>query len=197
MRDAEADMPGAPLTVAEQRGLRNAARRAPAAAAVSAGATRTFARRTEEVPAARRFVRDALADHPASLDAELLACELVTNAVQHATDAARVTVAVTHRGPVVHVDVIDDGQTGLPHWREADGHDEDGRGFQLVNEIAQRWGFLREPAGTCVWFELAPLGGPRRARRAGKSVRGEVGARGSRRAGKSARGSGCWPGPGR
>jgi len=32
--------------------------------------------------------------------------------------------------------------------------DEGGRGFQLVNEIAQRWGFLREQAGTCVWFEL-------------------------------------------
>jgi hypothetical protein len=30
------------------------------------------------------------------------------------------------------------------------------RGFQLVNEIAQRWGFLRERTGTCVWFELAP-----------------------------------------
>jgi anti-sigma regulatory factor (Ser/Thr protein kinase) len=119
-------------------------------------ATRTFARRVDEVPIARRFIRDTLADHPASLDAELLACELVTNAVQHATDSARVTVAVTHRGPVVHVDVIDDGQTGLPHWRESEGHDEDGRGFKLVNEIAQRWGFLREPAGTCVWFELAP-----------------------------------------
>ena len=133
-----------------------AAREAPEASAVPAVATRTFARRVDEVPVARRFIRDTLADHPASVDAELLACELVTNAVQHATDAARVTVAVTHRGPVVHVDVIDDGQTGLPHWREADGHDEDGRGFQLVNEIAQRWGFLREPAGTCVWFELAP-----------------------------------------
>jgi anti-sigma regulatory factor (Ser/Thr protein kinase) len=165
MHDAEADMPGAPLTAAEQQGRRNAAGKAPAAgpaAAVSAGATRTagasrtFARRAEEVPVARRFIRDTLADHPASLDAELLACELVTNAVQHATDAARVTVAVTRCGPVVHVDVIDDGRTGLPHWREADGQDEDGRGFQLVNEIAQRWGFLREPAGTCVWFELTP-----------------------------------------
>ena len=44
----------------------------------------------------------------------------------------------------------------IPHWREATGQDEGGRGFQLVNEIAQRWGFLRERAGTCVWFELAP-----------------------------------------
>jgi hypothetical protein len=51
---------------------------------------------------------------------------------------------------------MDDGQTGLPHWREAIGEDEGGRGFQLVNEIAQRWGFLRERARTCVWFELVP-----------------------------------------
>jgi anti-sigma regulatory factor (Ser/Thr protein kinase) len=156
-------MPGASWTVAEQQGLRDAARGGPASAvppasaAVSAGVTRTFARRAEEVPVARRFIRDTLADHPASMDAELLACELVTNAVQHATDAARVTVAVTRCGPGVHVDVTDDGRTGLPHWRQADGHDEDGRGFQLVNEIAQRWGFLREPAGTCVWFELTRL----------------------------------------
>ena len=108
------------------------------------------------MPVARRFIRDALADHPSSLDAALLACELVTNAVQHATDAAGVTVAVIRSGAVVHVDVIDDGQGGLPYWRDADGHDEGGRGFHLVNEIAQRWGFLRERAGTCVWFELDP-----------------------------------------
>jgi anti-sigma regulatory factor (Ser/Thr protein kinase) len=145
---AEADMPGAPFTVADPQDLRSAAGTA------SAAATRTFSRRAEEVPVARRFIRDTLAGHPASLDAELLACELVTNAVQHATDAVGVTVAVTRRGAVVHVDVIDDGRSGLPHWREADGYDESGRGFQLVNEIAQRWGFRRERAGTCVWFEL-------------------------------------------
>ena len=118
--------------------------------------TRTFGRRPDEVPAARRFIRDALNGHPASSDAELLTCELVTNVVQHAADAGSVTVAVTHRGAVVHVDVIDDGRSGLPHWREATGQDEGGRGFQLVNETAERWGFLRERAGTCVWFELAP-----------------------------------------
>src|SRR5260370_28153725 len=141
-------MPGAPVTVADQPDLRRTAC-APAAA------TRPFARRAEEVPMARRFIRDALAGHPASLDAELLACELVTNAVQHATDAAGVTVAVVRSGPVVHVDGIDDGRTGLPHWREANGHDERGRGFQLVDASAQRWGFLRAHSGTCVWFELA------------------------------------------
>ena len=143
-------MPGAPFTIADTQWLREAACARPVAA------SRTFARRADEVPAARRFVRDALAGHPARGDAELLTCELVTNAVKHAADAAGVTVAVTCRGPVVHVDVTDDGRTGLPHWREAAAHDEGGRGFQLVNAIAQRWGFLRERAGTCVWFELVP-----------------------------------------
>ena len=140
-------MPGAPFSVSAPAGPRSAR---PAAAA------RTFERRAEEVPAARRFVRDVLAGHPAGGDAELLTCELVTNAVRHAIDAAQVTVAVLRRGGVVHVDVVDDGCTGLPHWREADGHDEGGRGFLLVNALAERWGFLRERSGTCVWFEIAP-----------------------------------------
>jgi anti-sigma regulatory factor (Ser/Thr protein kinase) len=142
-------MPGAPYAVADTHGLRSAACATPVAA------THSFARRADEVPVARRFIRDALAGHPAAFEAELLTCELVTNAVQHATDGVRVTVAVMSRGAVVHVDVIDDGRIGLPHWRKANGQDEDGRGFQLVNEIAQRWGFLRAPAGTCVWFEIA------------------------------------------
>lgn len=146
-------MSGAPFTVAGTRERVSAAGMTPTAA------TRTFARRAEEVPIARQFIRDILADHPASFDAELLTCELVTNAVQHATGAVGVTVAVRRRGSVVHIDVIDDGRAGLPLWREASGHDEDGRGFHLVNEIANRWGFFREHAGTCVWFEISPLTG--------------------------------------
>jgi len=143
-------MPGAPFGASASEGPQNAIHARPAAAA------RTFERRAEEVPTARRFVRDVLAGHPAGGDAELLTCELVTNAVRHAIDAAWVTVAVLRRGGVVHVDVVDDGCTGLPHWREADGHDEGGRGFLLVNALAERWGFLRERSGTCVWFEIAP-----------------------------------------
>jgi anti-sigma regulatory factor (Ser/Thr protein kinase) len=139
-------MPGASFTVSAPAGPRSMA---------PGGATRTFARRAEEVPAARRFVRDVLAGYPGCSDAELLTCELVTNAVQHATGAARVTVALMRLGAVVHVDVIDDGCIGTPHWREACGHDEDGRGFQLVDALAERWGFHRERSGTCVWFEIA------------------------------------------
>jgi serine/threonine-protein kinase RsbW len=153
-------MPGASFIVSAPLGLGSAtgvAAGGVAAGGVAAGgASRTFGRRAAEVPAARRFVRETLADHPGCCDAELLTCELVTNAVRHAADAARVTVAVTRCGAVVRVDVVDDGCIGLPHWRETEGHDEGGRGFQLVNAIAERWGFLRERSGTCVWFELAP-----------------------------------------
>ena len=146
-------MPGAPFTSAGTLELPGVA------CEPAATATCTFGRRPDEVPAARRFIRDALDGHPASFDAELLTCELVTNAVQHATNAGCwMTVAVMRRGAAVHVDVIDDGRSGIPHWREATGQDEDGRGFQLVNEIAERWGFLRERTGTCVWFEIAPEG---------------------------------------
>ena len=154
-------MPGASFTVSAPLGLRSACA-TPAAATplaatpLAAPAMRTFARRAEDVPAARRFIRDALAGDPACCDAELLTCELVTNAVRHAADAAQVTVAVMRLGTAVHVDVIDDGCSGLPHWRETNGHDEDGRGFHLVNALAERWGFVREPSGTCVWFEIAP-----------------------------------------
>ena len=141
-------MPSAFLTAADMLQPSSPAGTARATAA------RTFGRCPDEVPAARRFLREALDGHPAAFDAELLTYGLVTNAVQHAADAGWVTVAVSRRGTVVHVDVMDDGQTGLPHWREATVEDEGGRGFQLVNEIAQRWGFLRERARTCAWFEL-------------------------------------------
>lgn len=140
-------MPAAPFTAASTQ---------EAFGTRSPVGTRSFARRADEVPAARRFVRATLAGHTAVDDAELLTSELVTNSVQHAADAAVITVSITRRGTVVHVDVVDDGTTGLPHWREVRGFDEGGRGFHLVNAIAHRWGFLREHGGTCVWFELAP-----------------------------------------
>jgi hypothetical protein len=85
-------MPGAAFTVADTLELPSVEYATPTAA------TRTFCRRPDEVPTARRFIREALNGHPASFDAELLTCELVTNAVQHATDAGWVTVAVMHRG---------------------------------------------------------------------------------------------------
>jgi hypothetical protein len=118
----------------------------------------TFGRHPGEVPAARRFVRAVLAGHAAAADAELLACELVTNALRHAHGAATVTVMVVVGQAGVHVEVTDDGTAGVPHWREAAAGAEGGWGFHLVNEIAARWGFLRDKTGTCCWFDLGGEG---------------------------------------
>ncbi|HEX2743692.1 MAG TPA: hypothetical protein VHN16_04730 [Streptosporangiaceae bacterium] len=44
---------------------------------------------------------------------------------------------------------------GIPHMRDAGPDAKDGRGFRLVNQIAQPWGFGREPGRSCCWAEAA------------------------------------------
>ena len=56
--------------------------------------TTTFPRQIQVAPAARQFVRQAAAGHPAADDAVLLAAELIANSVVHALDATTVTITV-------------------------------------------------------------------------------------------------------
>jgi anti-sigma regulatory factor (Ser/Thr protein kinase) len=114
----------------------------------------TFPRQVRSASLARRFVTEATGKHPAADDAALLASELVTNVLVHARDATAVTVTVAITAAFIRVDVHDDGHTGIPQWRDAGCQDEDGRGFQIVNALAQRWGFTRERDRTCCWFEV-------------------------------------------
>jgi anti-sigma regulatory factor (Ser/Thr protein kinase) len=114
----------------------------------------TFPRQAHSAPLARHFVTEAIGRHPAGDDAVLLTSELITNVLVHARDATVVTVIVTVAAALIRVDVHDDGQTGIPHWREAGDQAEDGRGFQIVNALAQRWGFTRNQGRTCCWFEV-------------------------------------------
>jgi anti-sigma regulatory factor (Ser/Thr protein kinase) len=115
----------------------------------------TFPRQVQVAPRARRFVTEAIGPHPARDDAVLVAGELVANSLLHAHDAATVTVAVAVSETFIRVDVCDDGRTGIPRWRETDGNAESGRGFHLVNLIAERWGFVRDRDRTCCWAEVA------------------------------------------
>jgi anti-sigma regulatory factor (Ser/Thr protein kinase) len=114
----------------------------------------TFPRQIPSVPLARHFVTEAIGQHPAADEAVLLASEVVTNALVHARDATTVTVNVAVTATFIRIDVLDDGQTGIPHWRDADSQAEDGRGFRIINALAQRWGFTRERDRTCCWFEV-------------------------------------------
>jgi anti-sigma regulatory factor (Ser/Thr protein kinase) len=73
----------------------------------------------------------------------------------HALDATTVTITVAVNEASIRVDVRDDGALGVPHMRPGDPEAEDGRGFLLINQLARRWGFTREPAGSCCWAEIA------------------------------------------
>jgi anti-sigma regulatory factor (Ser/Thr protein kinase) len=104
---------------------------------------------------ARRFVAAALrrwecADDLVDL-ALLLTSELVTNAYRHAGTETRVTVGVD--GDRVRVEVRDIG-SGEPELRPHDTSRVDGRGLQIVDALAERWGYESNDGGTSVWFEL-------------------------------------------
>ncbi|GAB3350412.1 ATP-binding protein [Modestobacter lapidis] len=126
----------------------------------------TFPAWPGSVPAARRYVTEALDQVPVALcqTAALLVSELATNAVRHAggggfvvefqlfPDEGRLWIGVTDTDP------------GLPVLRTPAVTSEHGRGLQLVSALTERWGTRRRRSTTekTVWFELryAPLAPP-------------------------------------
>jgi anti-sigma regulatory factor (Ser/Thr protein kinase) len=105
---------------------------------------------------ARRFVEAALRRWDVEPDASdialLLTSELVTNAYRHAACDAQ--VSVVRRPDVVRVEVHDTGG-GRVQRRPLDPERPDGRGLNIVDALATRWGSTTSESGTLVWFELA------------------------------------------
>jgi two-component sensor histidine kinase len=99
---------------------------------------------------------------PALVDtAELLATELVTNALQHTTGGAVLTATLLPgRGPRLRVEVQDSvSRRPRPNGARTE-EATSGRGLLLVEALADQWGVLargREP-GKVVWFELVAHG---------------------------------------
>ena len=52
------------------------------------------------------------------------------------------------------VEVIDDGSPDRGPEVQGDRYASQGHGLFLVEQLASRWGYLRDAAGTTVWFEL-------------------------------------------
>ena len=101
------------------------------------------------VPAARRFVECALGRWGTTEileDVQLLASELVTNAVLHARTTLE--LVLTQVQDVVRLEVRDRraGEPVTPVER--------GRGLQLVEGLAQRWGIVDDDCGRVVWLEI-------------------------------------------
>jgi len=63
-----------------------------------------------------------------------------------------VTVAFTPRGVIITVQ--DPGTAQIPHVKNSNLDTTGGRGLLLVNDLATRWGFHRDPTTTAIWFEL-------------------------------------------
>jgi anti-sigma regulatory factor (Ser/Thr protein kinase) len=118
----------------------------------------TVAAAVDAVPAARRqviaFVQDLglqLSDQTLE-NVELLASEVIANAVLHSD--APCDVAVTRTDERLRVEVTD-ADACLPSVVEAGPDDENGRGLLLVNALADTWGTRPEATGKTTWFEIA------------------------------------------
>jgi anti-sigma regulatory factor (Ser/Thr protein kinase) len=108
---------------------------------------------------ARRFVAAALhrwGCPDAFVDLVLLlTSELVTNAYRHAGSETRVSVRCDEDR--IRVEVSDKGGGEL-ELRPLDSNRTDGRGLQIVDGLAERWGHHSDGDGTVVWFELVHPG---------------------------------------
>ncbi|MBL1084065.1 ATP-binding protein [Streptomyces actinomycinicus] len=107
------------------------------------------------VPEARRELRELLRHwgKPGRSEiAELLASELVTNALVHTDDDAVLTAVVEPGGLRVEVR---DFVGRRPEPRAPDTNDDThGRGLVLVQSLADSWGVRPHRVGKSVWFVL-------------------------------------------
>ncbi|MER6674136.1 SpoIIE family protein phosphatase [Streptomyces sp. NPDC000983] len=85
---------------------------------------------------------------------ELVADELITNALMHTEGSAIVTLRVlTGSEPRLRVEV-EDSSSALPRRREAGDEGVSGRGLLLVELLADEWGVEARGGGKCVWCEF-------------------------------------------
>lgn len=148
-------------------GRRPRARRTAGGARAAVLGSLTIPGRPEQVATARTFVSRTLSSHRIGADldaATLLTSEIVTNAIQHSksgVDSGTVTIVVIGVPRGVLVEIIDDGSAGTPVVK-GDLYAAEGHGLFLVQHLAAQWGYLRDVAGTTVWFHL-PADEPQQA----------------------------------
>ena len=107
---------------------------------------------------ARRLIQSLYADSAVGADRDtvlLLVSELVSNAVLHAQSPVEVSAVTV--GGTLRVEVHDHSSV-LPRLHDHSIDATSGRGLQMVDRLADRWG--TESAGPglgkVVWFELGP-----------------------------------------
>jgi anti-sigma regulatory factor (Ser/Thr protein kinase) len=118
-----------------------------------------------EVGRARRWARSRLDGSGIKVDDSvtetliLLISELVTNAVVHTGCPAVLRMLFgpsesdAEQAGTVRVEVADTSGRP-PRPRHAEGDDTNGRGLELVDGLADRWGWQPEGAGKSIWCEV-------------------------------------------
>jgi hypothetical protein len=101
----------------------------------------------------RRRVRELLPGQAGVVvdDAALVADELVSNALGHATAPRVCRLGLVDQGRCLRIEV-DDGSSELPRMRTPDRHG--GRGLVLVDRLSSAWGVDHYGRGKTVWAEL-------------------------------------------
>jgi anti-sigma regulatory factor (Ser/Thr protein kinase) len=120
--------------------------------------SRSFPGTLEETRGVRPFIAQALVswDRDDLVDeCFVVGTELATNAVRHA--GSDFTVVLSYDAHDVHVHV-QDASAAPPMLRRLDPKAPDGRGLQLVDAIARRWGHTATPTGKSVWAVVGAAG---------------------------------------
>jgi anti-sigma regulatory factor (Ser/Thr protein kinase) len=157
--------PGAELRPQGPRPAR--ARRSASGPRATVLGSLTIPGRPDQVGLARAFVARTLGSGPVHADADaatLLTSEIVTNAIQHTKSGAEggtVTIVVIGIPSGILVEIIDNGSAGGAPFVKGDLYAVEGHGLFLVQQLAAQWGYVRDSAGTTVWFHLPAAGGPR------------------------------------
>ena len=119
---------------------------------------RRFRRHPRQVAQARAFVAGALAGRSQLQEtARLLVSETVTSTLAQSPagqEAGSFQVGYALVADRLHVEVADDGGPTRLRRRIRGVHSTAGRGLQVVQALASRWGVRESPSGRTIWFEL-------------------------------------------
>jgi len=112
----------------------------------------------------RDWIRAAITRHDCPVDpadAALAVSELYANAVMHGPAGGRVLAGYCLWSAGARIVVCDGGGPGTPRVHQRAGLAEGGRGLQVVDSIAARWGSFRLSGAQAVWCDFGqPLRAP-------------------------------------
>jgi len=112
------------------------------------------------VAQARKWVVQSVASwnmQATAYAAELVACELVTNALRYGTPPVHLRLLLPESPGAPDGAVIcevSDASNTAPHLRRARTFDEGGRGLLIVAQLSRRWGCRQTPTGKIIWAEI-------------------------------------------